>query len=200
MRAFLKNIYFSESNDVFHPISMQFAASMDSDELYAFPTTMETQFCAGVTLSDKQYEEKANYAKSLIGREFEVNLYKFTVKEITNGRYEAFEDANYIDFNTQTIKEFRIASYMSKDDVIAKMKYTLCMQSINGDLEGVLRNGSKEKVSTDLFFKKTYNIHYANYWYINESYIISKASIHNISNGHYLAKKSRIMILMKMIS
>ena len=165
MRAILKGIEVIESNNYMlkHPIKMLFADYEGSDELFRFGTTIETQFCTKDEydliegLPDKLAEEKIIYANSLIGKTFEINLYKFTVKELTNGKYVAIEfsrPCSYDDWDFETIEDYHVASYMTKDDVITSIKYSIAMQGIQGVAGWVLPDESTEEITTELFFSK----------------------------------------------
>lgn len=129
MKAILKDIEVTDYDESMlrHPITMFFVESEESDELYRFGTTVEMQFCAndeydgkeGIT--EKIFDEKVRFAKTLIGKSFEINLYKFTVKELTDNKYAALEFSTYYydDFyDEETVEDYHIASFMAKEDVI----------------------------------------------------------------------------------
>ena len=204
MRAILKEIEVIESNvDMLrHPIKMLFADSEESDELFHFRTTIETQFCTKDEydleegLPDKLAEEKIRYANSLIGKTFEINLYKFTVKELTNGKYVAIEissPCDYDDWDFETIEEYHIASYMTKEDVVTNIKYSITMQGIQGFADGVLPDESTEEITTELFFpkpipeKKNFEIPYSKYPNLTANYIVNEVAVKDIRRGCNLA-------------
>ena len=151
-------------------------------------------------LPDKLLEEKLNYANTLIGKTFDINLYKFSVKELTNNKYTAIElTTNYFDdlCDYDTIEEYHIASYMTKEDVIWKQKYSITMKGINGDADGVTSDGTMEEITTELFFpqpipeKKHLDIPYNKFPQLNASSIINVISIDEIRNGHHLANQMK---------
>ena len=180
-----------------HSIRMYFVESLESEELYTFETNIERQFCSKEEydveegISPQLFQEKVGYAKTLIGKAFEVNLFKFTVKELTSNRYVAFEYMT--GYTNQTVKEYRIASYMTKEDVVLRMKYIKTLQAYQGDLYGVLPDGTREEIARDFFFskptpeKKHFDIPYENFPNLNDRFIVNEASINEIRNGHYLA-------------
>lgn len=210
MKAILKDIQFYEYNDAWrHPIKMVFTEFLDDNEFYNFTTTIEQQFCTKEELKllrteddeleDKSpkelVEEKIKYAKSLIGKSFYINLYKFSVKELTNNKYVAFEFDDEEYDNPITITDYHIASYMTKEDVILNQKYSITRGGIDYFVEGVLPNGSTEEITTELFFprptieKNLYDIPYEKYPHINAKYIFNEASMDEIRTGHYLANQ-----------
>ena len=185
---------------------MLFADSEGSDELFRFGTTIETQFCTKDEydlkegLPDKLAEEKIRYANSLIGKTFEINLYKFTVKELTNGKYVAIEfsrPCSYDDWDFETIEDYHVASYMTKDDVITSIKYSITMQGIQGLADGVLPDESTEEITTELFFskpipkKKNFEIPYNKYPNLTTSYIVKEVAVKDIRRGCNLAYQIR---------
>lgn len=204
MKAILKDIEVPE-NMLRHPIKMLFAESEESDELFHFGTTIETQFCTKDEydiiegLPEELAEEKISYAKSLIGKTFEINLYKFTVKELTDGKYVAFEISRTEGYGEwafetyKTIEDYHIASYMTKEDVVMSIKYSITMQSVQGHADGVLPDESTEKITTELFFpkpipeKKNFEIPYSKYPNLIASYIVNEVAVKDIRKGCNLA-------------
>lgn len=208
MKAVLKEIEVPEFEDFMlrHPIKMLFAETEESDELFRFGTTIETQFCTKDEydlkegLPEKLVEEKINYANSLIGKTFEINLYKFTVKELTNGKYVAIEfsrPCGYDDWDFDTIEDYHIASYMTKEDVVLNIKYSITMQGVQGLADGVLQDETTEEITTELFFpkpvpeKKTFEIPYSKFSNITDSYIVNVIAISDIRKGCNLAYQIR---------
>lgn len=204
-QAVLKKIEVGDYKDSLppHSIRMYFAETSESDELYVFGTTIETQFCdkgefnirEGVSI--ELFQQKVDYANSLIGKAFNVNLFKFTVKELTNNRYVAFDSMieYHFDCDSKEITDYHIASYMTKEDVMLRMKYAITVQGLEGMIEGVLPDGTTEEITTDLFFskpipeKKHFDIPYDKYPNLNESFIVSEAPISEIRDGHHLANQ-----------
>lgn len=204
MKAILKEIEVPEYKDniLRHPIKMYFAETEESEEIFRFGTTIETQFCTKDEydvkegLPEKMVEGKISYAKSLVGKTFEINLYKFTVKELTNGKYVAIEfsrPCGYDDWDFETIEDYHIASYMSKEDVLMSTKYSITLQGIQGLADGVLQDESTEEITTELFFskpvpeKKHFDIPYGNYPNLTASYIVNEVSVKDIRKGCNLA-------------
>lgn len=208
MKAILKGIEVLEFEDYMfrHPIKMLFAGTEESDKIYRFGTTIETQFCtkdeydAKEGLPDKMVEEKISYAKSLVGKTFEINLYKFTVKELTNGKYVAIEfskPCGYDDWDFETIEDYHIASYMMKEDVVMSIKYSMTLQGVQGFADGVLPDGSTEEITTELFFpkpipeKKNFKIPYSKYPNLTSGYIVNEVAVKDIQKGCNLAYQIR---------
>lgn len=204
MKAILKEIEVPESTGYMlrHPIKMLFAETEGSDEIYHFGTTIETQFCTKDEydvkegLPDNLVEGKISYANSWIGKTFEINLYKFTVKELTNGKYEAIEfskPCGYDDWDFETIEDYHIASYMTKEDVVMNVKYSITMQGVQGLADGVLPDESTEEITTELFFpkpipeKKNLEIPYSKYQNLTASYIVNEVAVKDIQKGCNLA-------------
>ena len=198
MIAILKNIVIPQyekdrPSRLAHPIKMQFATSLESDELYSYGTTIEKQFCTKGEYdvlqgaSDELLEEKLAYSKSLIGKRFEINLFKFTVKELTDNKYVAF------DIEDNIVTDYHIASYMTIDDVVLDLKYKITIQGVRGSVYGMLDGGTTEEITNQLFFSKSiqknFEIPYNTYKYLNCSYIVNRASLDDISKGHYLANQ-----------
>lgn len=198
MKSILRNLTEGRADKYFHQIIMYFAESMESEILYSFPTTIEEQFCTSkeydfrqdIFLSDDLLREKIKYAKSLIGKSFEINLYQFDVKELTGNKYSTLLSNGH-----EIITDWHMASYMTREDVIMNMKYFMTMGGLQGNIWGVFADGTSERITTELFFgknkskKKNYNIPHENFHELNEEYIINYASIQEIREGHYLANK-----------
>lgn len=185
-----------------HPIKMLFTETEGSDEIYHFGTTIETQFCTKDEydvregLPDKLVEGKIRYANSLIGKTFEINLYKFTVKELTNGKYVAIKfskPCGYNDWDFKTIEDYHIASYMTKEDVVMDIKHVITMQGVQGLADGVLPDETTEKITTELFFpkpipeKKYFEIPYSKHPNLTASYIVNEVDVKEIQKGCNLA-------------
>lgn len=204
MKAILREIEVPEYEDFMfrHPIKMLFADTEDSNELFCFGTTIETQFCTKDEydvregLPDKLVEERIRYAKSLIGKTFEINLYKFTVKELTNGKYVAIKFSNpygYNDWDFKTIEDYHIASYMTKEDVVMDIKHIITMQGVQGLADGVLPDETTEEITTELFFpkpipeKKYFEIPYSKHPNLTASYIVNEVDVKEIQKGCNLA-------------
>ena len=204
MKAILKEIEVPEYEDYMlrHPIKMLFTETDGSEEIYRFGTTIETQFCSKDEydikegLTEKLAEEKISYANSLIGKTFEINLYKFTVKELTNGKYIAIEfskPCGYDDWDFETIEDYHIASYMTKEDVVMSIKHSITMQGVQGLADGVLPDESTEEITTELFFpkpipeKKNFEISYSKYPNLTARYIVNEVAVKDIRKGCNLA-------------
>ncbi len=203
MKAILKEIKVPQyhKNNRRHPIKMFFSESEDNNELYCFGTTIEAQF--GTTDEydvkeegdEEMFDEKVKYANTLVGKTFEINLYKFTVKELTNNKFVALERKSYLYYSSdfETIEGFYIASYMTKEDVILNLKYSITKLGIDGIVEGVLPDESTEEITTELFFpkpipeKKHFNIPYGKYPNLNSNYVIKDVPIKDICKGRNLA-------------
>jgi len=208
MKAILKEIEVPKFENFMlrHPIKMLFAETEKSEEIFRFGTNIETQFCTKDEydlkegLPDKFVEEKISYANSLVGKYFEINLYKFTVKELTNGKYVAIEfsrPCGYDDWDFETIEDYHIASYMTKEDVVMSIKYSITMQGVQGLADGVLTDESTEEITTELFFskpipeKKNFEMNYRNYPNLTSSYIVNEIAVKDIRKGCNLAYQIR---------
>lgn len=202
MMVILKEIEFCEHKNYMrhHKIKMIFAEKEDSEELYTFYSTIEVQYCTkeeleNGSLSDSLIEKKKAFAEKQIGKAFEINLYKFTVRELTNDRYIAFrvsEPRDYYDLDVQ-IDDYFIASYMTKQDVIMGIKYSITMKGLKGLASGVLQDYSTEKITEELFFSKPipekphFDIPYNKYSNLTDSYIINEVAIEDVRKGCNLA-------------
>lgn len=206
MRAILKKIEVIENHRLSHPIKMFFADSEESNELFLFLTTIETQFCTKDEydlkegLPDDLAEEKIICADSLIGKTFEINLYKFTIKELTNGKYIAvtfFRPDSYGFYNFTTIEDYHIASVMTKEEVAMNIKYFITRQGIQRLADGVLPDKSTEDITTELFFpkpipeKKDFEIPYSKYPNLTANYIVNEVAVEDIRRGCNLACQMR---------
>lgn len=204
-QAVLKKIEVNEYLDSMppHSIRMYFAETSESDELYVFGTTIEAQFCdkgefdRRYGLSKELFQQKVDYANSFVGKTYDVNLFEFSVMELTNNRYVAFDSMNeyHFDCDSEEIKDYHIASYMTKEDIMLRMKYAITMQGLEGMIEGILPDRTTEEITTTLFFpkpvpeKKHFDIPYGKYPNLNESFIVNEVSIDEIRNGHHLANQ-----------
>ena len=201
MRAILKEIKFCEHEDYTpHRIAMMFSEETNDEELYVFGTTIEVQYCIKEKfiggISDSLFKKKKAFAEKQIGRMFEINLYKFTVRELTNDKYVAFEVSIFDPYDcgaSETLKDYHIASYMTIEDVKMKLKFGITMAGIEGHAEGVLPDNSTEIITTELFFptpppeKKHFDIPYSKYSNLTTSYIISEVAVNDIRKGRNLA-------------
>lgn len=203
MKAILKEIEVLNDADyeLIHPIKLFFVESKESDEVYSYVTTIETQFCTkgefdlkkGMT--HNQLTKRLDFANSFIGKTFEINLFKITVKELTNNKYVAFEltiDDGFCCYE-ETVEYYNVASYMTKEDLMLYLKYSITRQSIDGLVYGILPDESTEEITTELFFpkpipeKKYYNIPYDKYHNLNSNYIVNEIPVNDISKGRNLA-------------
>ena len=200
MKAILKKIEIAEYNE-YMPNRILMFFTRESEELYRFGTTVETQFCtadeydAREGISEELFDEKVKYAKTLVGKTFEINLYKFTVKDLTDNKYKAFKFKTdiYDDNLPNTVENYLIASYMTEEDVIQNLKFSITKQGIDGLVEGVLLDESTEKITAELFFtkqipeKKNFIIPYDKYYNLNSKYIVNEIPVNYINKGINLA-------------
>lgn len=154
MKAILKEIRNGHIDEFYHPITMCFSKSLDSEELYYFNTSLERQFCTDeerlAGLSKVLEEEKVRYASSLIGRWFEINLYKISIEEITDQHYVALDIFDDEECESRRITEFQVATFMTKEDAIEKRKYMIVNSKEN--IEGVLSGGITEEITINSIF------------------------------------------------
>lgn len=83
--------------------------------------------------SVKELQNKIDEAKLNIGKSFNVNLYKISINEITNGNYNGIAFYNYYEELTRIFHEFRIASYKTRIDVIKELQFKYCKRVMEGD-------------------------------------------------------------------
>ena len=170
-----------------HRINMMFSDPFNDEELYGYLTSIENQYCSKEEreeeLSDEDVEEKLSFAKSQIGLYFDVNLYKISIQELTNNNYWAFQ-VPVSEFETRKLTEYRIPTYMTREDAITDLKYKALL---NNSLKGLLANGTIETIKTEYLFPrirqpKTFEIPYAKFCKLNPEYILQFASIDEITN------------------
>lgn len=165
MKAVLNKIELCDnSNSILkiHPIIMYFADTTNNKELYSYRTTIESQFCNKNEydwkdgLPNQVIEEKINYARSFIGKTYEINLYMITVEELTNKRYVELEivTSHGCYDETNRIKNYYHATYMSKEDWIQKLKYTITINGMQGLIYGITPLNISEEITKDLFFSQ----------------------------------------------
>ena len=99
MSGILKDVRLLEGfvvEDMLHPINMLFIKGEDETEVYPYQTSVENQFCSPAEmkngLRDDDAAEKLKILKSYIGKTFDINLYKFPVSELTDGKFVAVDD------------------------------------------------------------------------------------------------------------
>lgn len=135
-----------------HFVKMFFSKSMGSDELYCFVTTLEDQFCTkeekDKKFSDEFLNEKEKFAKTFVGKRFVINLFTFSIKELTDNRYVAIYDNK----RKKRIESVNRATYREKEDEKMHLKFGLTSNGINGYCYGILVNGSTEEITTDFLF------------------------------------------------
>lgn len=213
MSGVLRNIKLVEElvlEDRRHPIIMWFSDN-NSEDLFPYRTTLEVQFGTEIErkkgINEKKVKEKLSEANSYIGCIYDINLYRLSVSELTNGKFVGIEDMDYfdvenllgpedIDFQDDSIiYEYKRATYMTKHDLINYLRYRICLLGMESQYYGVNKDGDTEDIESTLFFEnltekpKQYNIKipYEKYGYINKEYIIFKMPIDKIRNGQSLA-------------
>lgn len=193
MDAILRDIKAWKNDDPFHRINMMFSTPSNDEELFGYTTSIKNQYCTKEErkeeLSDEDLEEKLLFAKSQIGLYFDVNLYKISVKELTNDHYWAFQ-VPVSEFETRNLTEYRIATYMTREDTITDLRYKAFFNSC---IKGVLPNGTTETIKAEYLFppctrqQKTFEIPYSKFCNLTPEYILQIASIDEIKKGRYLA-------------
>ena len=153
MSAILKKIQLREDliiEDTRHPIIMYFSKD-DSDDIYPFFTSLETQYCSEEEqregLLEACVKDMLDYAKTQIGLSFDINLYKFKVSELTDGLFVALED--YSD-SFDKIYYFKQASFLSKDDLYISLKYKICLRGLQGIYTGITSQGKEKRIDETL--------------------------------------------------
>ncbi len=156
MEAILKDIKFLtdiQDVDCFHKIVMYFVKDKEDPETYPYTTTLETQYMPNPSndLSAKEVSLQARKCKNDIGKKFDIELYKFSVEEITGGKYVALlsEKENFSSFK---IKELRRASYMSRADILKLLNYQICLMGLHGTIEGITVDGDIKKLNENILF------------------------------------------------
>lgn len=215
MSGILKKVQYLEDfavEDMIHPIYMYFVKDDNDSEVYPYQTTIEDQFCTPAErkngLLDEVAFEKLKVLESCIGRRFDINLYKFSVAELTDGKYIAVDDTDAYDVDIVSyvndtdsdededdtlIREFRRASYKSREDIAIQLKYNICLSGMDGRYVGITKDGDEEDIDYTLVFPpqkekpKNYDIPYEGFPEITEYYILNEMPIENIEKGQYLA-------------
>ena len=195
MDAILRDIKAWKNDDPFHRINMMFSTPSNDEELFGYTTSIKNQYCTKEErkedLSDEDLEEKLLFAKSQIGLYFDVNLYKISIQELTNNNYWAFQ-VPVSEFETRNLTEYRIATYMTREDTITILRYKALF---NYSIKGILANGTAETIKTEYLFPpkihqpKTFEIPYTKFCNLTPEFILQIASIDEIKKGCYLAFK-----------
>ena len=199
MSGILKKVQYLESiaiEDMLHPINMYFVKDENDSEVYPYQTAIEDQFCSPAErkngLLDDDAAEKLKTLKSCIGRKFDINLYKFPVSELTDGKYVALDDVDSYEDDTQ-IREFRRATFKSREDIAIQLKFNICLSGMDGRFVGITKDGDEEDIDYTLIFPpqqeepKSYDIPYEGFPEITEYFILNEMPIENIEKGQYLA-------------
>ena len=199
MSGILKDVRLLEGfvvEDMLHPINMLFIKDGNETEVYLYQTSVENQFCSLTEskngLLDDDADEKLKILKSYIGKKFDINLYKFSVSELTDGKYVAVDDVDSYEDETQ-IREFRRATFKSREDIAIQLKFNICISGMDGRFVGITKDGSEEDIDYTLVFPpqneepKNYDIPYEGFPEITEYFILNEMPIENIEKGQYLA-------------
>ena len=199
MSGILKDVRLLEGfvvEDMLHPINMLFIKGEDETEVYPYQTSVENQFCSPAEmkngLRDDDAAEKLKILKSYIGKTFDINLYKFPVSELTDGKFVAVDDIDSYEDDTQ-IREFRRATFKSREDIAIQLKYNICISGMDGRFVGITKDGDEEDIDSTLIFPpqqeepKSYDIPYEGFPEITEYFILNEMPIENIEKGQYLA-------------
>ena len=199
MSGILKDIQYLDSfaiEDMLHPINMLFFFFLNETEVYPYQTAIEDQFCSPAErkngLLDDDAAEKLKILKSCIGKKFDINLYKFPVSELTDGKYVAVDDIDSYEDDTQ-IREFRRATFKSREDIAIQLKFNICLSGMDGRFVGITKDGDEEDIDYTLIFPpqkeepKNYAIPYEGFPEITEYFILNEMPIENIEKGQYLA-------------
>lgn len=220
MEGYLKKVEVREDTEglTCHPIKLYFSKDdfpLDFDEivsdndLYRLSTTIETLLCSveerNKGLTDSELNAKIDYIKSYIGRCFNINLFYITVRDLTDGKYVAFEREfdDYIDSDSEEIYEYKMATYRTNEDTIKLLKYNITLSGLLGDTLGITYSGRREKITTELFFSDfkpelpakaidkyaSLTIPYAKYQHVTINYIINQAPLSGITSGLSLANR-----------
>lgn len=199
MSGILKKVLFLEDfviDDQLHPVNMYFSKDENETETYPYQTALEDQFCSPAErkngLPDEVADEKLAILKSYIGRKFDINLYKFSVSELTDGKFVAVDDTDSYEDDT-IIREFRRATFKSREDIAVQLKFNICLSGMDGRFVGITKDGDEEKIDYTLIFPpqqeepKNYDIPYDGFPEIDEYFILNEMPIENIEKGQYLA-------------
>jgi len=199
MSGILKDVQFLDSfaiEDMFHPINMYFIKDENDSDVYPYQTAIEDQFCSPAErkngLLDDDAAEKLKILRSCVGKKFDINLYKLSVSELTDGKFVAVDDIDSYEDDTQ-IKEFRRATYKSREDIAVQLKFNICLAGMDGRYVGITKDGDEEDIDYTLIFPpqqeepKIYDIPYEGFPEITENFIMNEMPIENIEKGQYLA-------------
>lgn len=144
MKAILKEIRYDEKyvkehlrdEGLMFGVFLMFQCQ-NSSETYSYTSTFPNIFYPNEKKIDgysvTELQNKIDEAKLHIGKSFNVNLYKISVNEITNGNYNGIAFYNYYDELTHIFHEFRVASYKTRIDVIKELQFKYCKRVIEGD-------------------------------------------------------------------
>jgi len=212
MAAVLKEIKFLESlvvENVSHPILMRFCDDNNVNDFYDYKTSLENQYCSVEErkkgLLKKDVSDKLRLANSQIGMKFDINLYKFSVSEITNGKFQSLEFMDEVDGfhipenddcdDDYIVSELRRATYKTREDRLEILKLQVCLMGLNSTYVGVKSDGTIEDIDETLIFNpqqfqpKQFHItiDYNRFPEVNEQFILFSMPVDNIEKGTYLA-------------
>jgi hypothetical protein len=199
MSGILKEVLYLKGfaiENMFHPINMIFIKNENETEIYPYQTSLENQFCSQEEkidgLLDKIAAEKLAMLESCIGKKYDVNLYKFSVSELTDGKYVALHDVDSYE-DDAIIREFRRATYKTREDLFIQLKFNICLSGMNARFVGITKDGKEEEIDNTLIFQpnneepKNYTIPYEGFPEVTEYFIINEMPLEIIENGQFLA-------------
>lgn len=210
MSGILKDVIYLEDfviDDMVHPIKMIFIKDDNDTEKYPYQTTIEKQCRTSdepiVGMLDEIALMRLSSLKSFIGKEFNINLYKFSVQELTNGKYVSLDYDGYDDDygyyenedcdEDDIIKEIRRATYKSREDIIEILKLQICLGGLDKIYVGIKSDGSSEDLDEKILLPikkeetKHYEIPYEGFPEVDDNFILNKVPIENLKIGQYLA-------------
>lgn len=156
MSAILKKIQLIEDlvrEDTYHPIVMYFSKNEYDNDLYPFRTTLEIQYNNNAEQSngilEVDVENVLGYAKTQIGKHFDINLYTIKVSELTDGLFVALE---YY-YSDRRIYYYKRASYMYREDLYMSLKYRICLEGLRNEIVGITCYGKEKRIDETLIFE-----------------------------------------------
>ena len=202
MSGILKDVVYLEDfeiEDKYHPILMKFIKDDNDSIVYPYRTSLEEQFCSASEIKkgllDDDAEKKMAIIKTKKGKKFDVNLYRISVSELTDGKFVALDDLDSYEEDS-LIREFRRATYKTREDLSILLKLDICISGMESRFVGINKEGDEIDIDSTLIFPietkdpkklKNYDIPYEGFPEVDEQYILFKMPLENIKIGQYLA-------------
>lgn len=167
MKAILREIKYNESykdeNIREEPIfRLKFPATLcfqdsNRNELYLYNGNFYSIFYNTINaiknfdkLSVEELQDIIDSTKQNIGKFFNVNLYRISVNEITNGKFNGLAVCNYYEEKCHIIHEYKIASYKTRRDVVRELQFRICKRAIDLEIVFFDEKNNKVEISNDI--------------------------------------------------